>query len=69
MRVVIAEDSVLLREGAVQAFGPRDQVLQAMANAQQQEVASRQQAAATNVANIQAKTAMPEHPDAAKREA
>jgi ATP-binding cassette subfamily C exporter for protease/lipase len=58
---------LLLREGAVQAFGPRDQVLQAMANAQQQEVAARQQASATNVANIQAKSAMPGHPDAAKK--
>jgi ATP-binding cassette subfamily C exporter for protease/lipase len=60
---------LLLREGVVQAFGARDQVLQAMASAQQQEAAARQQAQATNVANIQAKTAAAAQPDAAKREA
>jgi ATP-binding cassette subfamily C exporter for protease/lipase len=60
---------LLLREGMVQAFGPRDQVLQAMAGAQQQEAAARQQAGATHVANIQPKTAMQEHLDAEKQEA
>lgn len=37
---------LLLRDGVAQAFGPRDQVLQAMAQAQQKALLSQQQAAA-----------------------
>jgi ATP-binding cassette subfamily C exporter for protease/lipase len=45
---------LLLREGMVQAFGPRDQVLQAMAQASQQEASNRQPAVQQSAAPQQA---------------